>query len=74
MFVIVFLARRSKRISKGGFSATRPFAILLLLCYTSIVTTCVELLNFIKIYSPSGTYVGWRTDPNVIYGNGVHVF
>ena len=74
MFVIVFLARRSKRISKGGFSATRAFATLLLLCYTSIATTCVELLSFIKIHGPSGTYVGWRTDPNIIYGNGVHGF
>ena len=74
MFVIVFLARRSKRISKGGFSATRAFATLLLLSYTSIATTCVELLSFIKIHGPSGTYVGWRTDPNVIYGYGVHGF
>ena len=74
MFVIVFLARRSKRISKAGFSATRAFATLLLLCYTSIATTCVELLSFIRIHGPSGTYVGWRTDPNVIYGNKVHGF
>ena len=74
MFVIVFLARHSKRISKAGFSATRAFATLLLLCYTSIATTCVELLSFIRIHGPSGTYVGWRTDPNVIYGNKVHGF
>ena len=38
------------------------------------MTTCVELLSFIKIHGPSGTYIGWHTDPNVIYGNGVHGF
>ncbi len=55
------------------FNAAQVFATLLLLSYSSIIFTCVEILGFVTIDSPSGTLVRWRGDPNVEYFVGLHL-
>uniref|UniRef100_A0A1X7V0Y5 Uncharacterized protein n=1 Tax=Amphimedon queenslandica TaxID=400682 RepID=A0A1X7V0Y5_AMPQE len=75
MFIIIYLARRSKKITSLGFQATRGFATLLLLCYGSVERTCFIILSAVTITSNEGnSYVGWYIDPNVKYGHDAHGF
>ena len=78
MFLVIFLSRRSRRISQMGFSAPRTFSTLLLMCYSTVMKACVEMLGFIRFEGPIGvnnaTYYGWVLDPNVRYGHGFHGF
>ena len=75
MLIIIYLARRSKKIASFGFSATRAFATLLLLCYSSVARTCFELLSYKDFIGSNGEkYVGWYTDPNVKFGKDLHGF
>lgn len=74
MFIIIYLARRSKKITSLGFQATRGFATLLLLCYGSVERTCFIILSAVTITSNGNSYVGWYIDPNVKYGLHEHGF
>ena len=56
------------------FNAAQVFATLLLLSYTSILRTCIEVLGFVTISAPSQTYIKWLEDPNVTYFHtGTHI-
>ena len=72
MLLCIIVARHSHRLSRSGFSGPKTFATLLLLCYSAIFKTCVEILAFVKLNGDQGQYVGWRIDPNVRYGQGAH--
>ena len=74
MVVIILLAKYSSKISNAGFSAAKTFSTLLLLCYTSVGETCVQILGVQTLSGTNGTYYGWYTDPTVQYGNGFHGF
>ncbi len=78
MFVIIFAARRSRRLSiafsKGGYSAAKLFATLMLMTHTSITRTCLEILGFMEIETYTGHFeVRWQTDPNVPYFSPVRI-
>lgn len=53
---------------------THVFATLLLLSYTSIIRTCIDILSYIIIAVPDGTLRVWRIDPNQPYLRGLHLF
>ena len=74
MFIIIYLARHSKKITSLGLQATRGFATLLLLCYSSVERTCFIILSAVTITRNGKSYVGWYVDPNIEYGSGVHGF
>ena len=74
MLAIIILARCSSKISNAGFSAAKTFATLLLLCYTNVGQTCIEILGAINLSGKNGTYYGWYSDPTVQYGSGIHGF
>ena len=71
MIVIIILAKYSSKISNAGFSAAKTFSTLLLLCYTSVGETCIQIVAWKAINGTNGTYYGWYTDPNIPYGQVV---
>lgn len=74
MGVIILLARYFTIFVRLKFSPTQTFATLLLLCYTNITATCIELLAVNVFTSAYGnvTYYGWSLEPAVQYGQGWH--
>ena len=74
MLVLIYIARHSPRLSRSGFSGPKLFATLLLLCYSNIFKICAEIIGYVEVSGTDGKYVGWRVDPNVKYGNGIHGF
>ena len=70
---IVLLAKYSKRpIIFKSFNATHTLATLLLLSYTRLIRTCVDILGVIQMGSPLGSR--WRADPNLQYFSSYHFF
>ncbi len=73
MFVITFLARCCKWKRGAGFSITQAFVTLSVLCYVSVVLSCVELLGGIEVKTLSGARLErWIVDPTVVYFEGAH--
>ena len=70
MLVIIILAKYSSKISNAGFSAAKTFSTLLLLCYASIVDSCIQIVAAVTITGLNGTY--WYADPTIQYGQGFH--
>lgn len=62
----------AKLLSKVNI--THVFATLLLLCYTSVIRTCIDVLSFIDIDVPGGRLRLWRIDPNQPHLSGLHIF
>lgn len=75
MFIITFVARCCKWKRTVGFSTTQAFATLIVLCYVSIVLSCVELLGGVDVRTVSGDRLSrWIVDPTVTYFEGAHGF
>ena len=72
MIVIIILANCSSKISNAGFSAAKTFSTLLLLCYTSVGATCIQIVAGKTINGINGTF--WYADPIIPYGQGFHGF
>ena len=72
MIILIILARRSQMISIA--SAPKMLATLLLLCYSSVGDTCIEILGSVSFQGKNGYYLGWVVDPSVQYANIPHVF
>lgn len=77
MLIIVGIAKRSNRFSnwftRNGFSAVKVFVTLILMSYSSLLETCIEILGFAQITTTSGTYIQWRVDSNQGYFRGYHI-
>ena len=78
MLVIMIVAKRSGKLSRiisnAQFSPSKLFATLLLMSYTSLLETCLEVLGVVKVTTLDGTgYTLWRTDPNQQYFRGAHI-
>ena len=57
------------------YSPTKVFATLLILCYTSLLETCVSIFAFTFVYTSDGRVLTrWFYDPNVVYFEGWHGF
>ena len=73
MFVIVGISSRSARFSnwctRNGFSASKVFVTLIVMTYSSLLETCIEVLGFDHI----GNHLLWRMDNNQKYFGGSHI-
>ena len=59
----------------AGLSIIEAFATLMILCYVSVLESCVELLGAVDISTLTGErYLRWRIDPNVPYFQNAHGF
>ena len=57
------------------YSPTKVMATLLILCYTSLLETCVSIFAFTFVYTSDGQVLTrWFYDPNIGYCEGWHVF
>ena len=78
MFIIIMIAKRSRRFSdrftRSGFSAVKVFVTLIVMSYSSLLETCIEILGFDRIETSNGTYYHWRSDANQRYFHGSHIF
>ena len=78
MFIIIMIAKRSRRFSdrftRSGFSAVKVFVTLIVMSYSSLLETCIEILGFDRIKTSNGTYYHWRSDANQRYFHGSHIF
>ena len=58
-----------------GLSTIQAFATLMILCYVSVLESCVELLGAVDISTLTGErYLRWSVDPNVPYFIDAHGF
>ena len=59
----------------AGLSTIQAFATLVILCYVSVLESCVELLGAVNISTlTEERYLRWRVDPSVPYFQKVHGF
>ena len=73
MLITVGLARCCKWKRGAGFSTIQAFATLSLLCYVSVLNSCVELVSAVTIKSLSDkNHRRWIVDPSVTYFEGGH--
>ena len=68
--------RCSKCFSSSRFNANEMFGTLLVLCYTSILESCVEILGVVRVQTLANacndTLIRWVVDPTVPYFHGWH--
>ena len=65
--------RCSKCFSSSRFNANEMFGTLLVLCYTSILESCVEILGVVRVQTLArDTLIRWVVDPTVPYFHGWH--
>ena len=78
MFIIILLVKWSNRFSnwctRSGFSAAKVFVTLLVMSYSSLLETCIEILGFDTIAEGNKTHIQWRIDDNQGYFHGAHAF
>ncbi len=73
MVVIGGLARCFKWNRVAGFSLIQGIVTLSVLCYVSVLQSCVELISAIDIETLSGRHIRrWTVDPTVTYFEGWH--
>ena len=74
MGLVIIIARYCRTPTRMLFSASKTFATLLMLCYFSILGTCVEILGVSQFNGINNnvSYTGWLLDSSVPYGHGVH--
>ena len=67
---------QSERFAKllCKINITHVFATLLLLTYTSIIRTSLDIISYTDINLSDGKIRRWRIDPNHDYFNGLHIF
>ena len=59
----------------AGLSTIQAFATLVIVCYVSVLESCVELLGAVNISTLTGErYLRWRVDPSVPYFQNAHGF
>ena len=78
MVCIILIARHSKAFTNWfvhrGFSATKLFVTLILMTYTSLLQTCVEILGATAVTTFNNkTYIQWTRDPNQGYFRDKHI-
>ena len=72
---ITFIAKHCSKINIfRNFKVTHVFATLLLISYSKIVRTCIEVLGFTQLQSSEDVHTVWRSDPNLLYLTGIHIF
>ena len=73
MVLVSLLSRFIQLPTSFTYSPTKVFATLLILCYISLLETCVSIFAFQKVNLDNGkVLISWYYDPNVIYFEGIH--
>ena len=74
MICIIFLSRRSYRISKLlGRHSISVLATVLLLSFTKIMRTCILIWQLSSIQCGSHKYYVWSVDPSIDYFSSKHL-
>ena len=75
MGIVSLVARYFSLPRSYKYSPTKVFATLLILCYSSLLETCVSIFAFTSVYTSDGNVLTrWYYDPNVVYVQGLHGF
>ena len=78
MILTALLVRYCKcfKVSRGaGLSTIQAFATLMIMCYVSVLESCVELLAQVNISTKNGdTLLRWVINPTVPYFESAHGF
>ena len=77
LFFLIFmlsLILRCKQLPwSDQFAPSKVVATLLVICYTSLLETCVEIISFTRVTTLDGeVYIRWYFDANVVYFSGIH--
>ncbi len=82
MGLIILVSRCSQKFShwfnKDGYSATKLFATLFVMTYTSIMSNCIQILGynsvtFLETNTTVTTHFVWKVDPTQPYFVGYHI-
>ncbi len=71
--IIIFINKRSARI--GKLFGSNPIAVLatvILMSYTKLLQTSVDILTYIELEYPNGRKIVWLPDPNIPYFGSKH--
>ena len=80
MGIIVLLARKSPYLNSIGFSAAKTFGTLLLVCYTCVLETIIEICSFKCLHSLNNSsnnfcpFYRWNINANIHYFHKWHGF
>ena len=72
--VLLSLILKCKQLPwSDQFAPSKVVATLLVICYTSLLETCVEIISFTRVTTLDGeVYIRWYFDANVVYFSGLH--
>ncbi len=72
--VLLSLILRCKQLPwSDQFAPSKVVATLLVICYTSLLETCVEIISFTRVTTLDGeVYIRWYFDADVVYFSGIH--
>ena len=75
MILTTFIFRYCKCFSGAGLSTLQAFATLMIMCYVSVLESCVELLGLVDISTLNGgSFKRWVSDPTLPYFQNTHGF
>ena len=73
MGIIVLLARKSPYLNRIGFSAAKTFGTLLVVCYTCVLETNLEIFSYKNLETlDHNTFYRWNIDASVHYFHNWH--
>ncbi len=72
--VLLSLLLRCKQLPQSdSFAPSKALATLLVICYTSLLETCLKIMSFTIVRALDGeVFIRWYFDANVKYFGGIH--
>ncbi len=72
--VLLSLLLRCKQLPQSNkFAPSKVVATLLVICYSGLLETCLEIMSFTIVRTLDGeVFIRWYFDPTVVYFNGLH--
>ncbi len=72
--ILLSLLLRCKQLRQSHkFAPSKVIATLLVICYTGLLETCLEIMSFTIVRTLDGAvFIRWYFDPNVVYFSGLH--
>ena len=75
LLMLVFTLVTKKVTVSRHYSPVKTFVTLGMMFYTSVLSTCSEIIAADILYTVGGErHIRWGTDPNVVYCSGLHGF
>ena len=80
MFIIIMVGKHYIRSRKSTHSAVPVLATLILLSYSKILRTTINVFSSVTVhystknsnFSRSQQFIAWQPDPNIVYLEGTH--